>query len=178
MHVIVFCSPPAIYARRVKILAAAGVIFSLLFAIDGSNIGNLVRRVVMSGVATLGGGRPATVLRKVTHVEAYAETGQLPVHTVTFSRPSSLDGLRIDHGDVVKVVIPDFKPKSYSMSAEREGEFDITFKVYPNGRCSGYLDRLQVGDEVSVFKRGSKSRNPGSHVGLVAFGVGITEILP
>ena len=38
--------------------------------------------------------------------------------------------VRIDHGDVVKVIIPDYKPKSYSMSCKRANEFDITVKVY------------------------------------------------
>jgi len=100
------------------------------------------------------------------------------VYTLTFSTSSSL-GVRIDCGDVVKICIPDFnQPKSYSMSAERTGEFDITFKVYPGGVASGYLDSLQIGKEISVFKVGSKQRRAGSHVGLVAYGVGITEALP
>ena len=38
--------------------------------------------------------------------------------------------------------------------------------------------RIQVGDAITVFKKGAKERQPGSHVGLVAFGVGITEALP
>ena len=90
-------------------------------------------------------------------------------------------GCRIDCGDVVKVVIPEHKPKSYSMSAARPGEFDITFKVYPGGRCSGYLDSVKVGQSVLAFAKGKKERNLGvgiTHVGVVAFGVGITEGLP
>ena len=159
-----------------------------------------------------GGGEPAELLRKVCHVEAVRgaasspEWERLPVYTLTFATPPSLsNAVRIDCGDVIKVVVPGFKPKSYSMSAERPGEFDITFKAYPNGVCSGYLDSLkvlslalalaltltltltltlaltltiQVGDAITVFKKGSKERQPGSHVGLVAFGVGITEALP
>jgi len=61
------------------------------------------------------------------------------------------------------------------MSAERPGEFDITFKVYPRGRCSGYLDSVQVGQTVEVFKGGARQRRPGKHVGIIAYGVGITE---
>ena len=64
------------------------------------------------------------------------------------------------------------------MSAARPGEFDITVKVYPCGKCSGYLDSVKVGETVEVFVKGKKERRPGSHVGLVAFGVGITEDLP
>jgi ring-1,2-phenylacetyl-CoA epoxidase subunit PaaE len=81
-------------------------------------------------------------------------------------------------GDVIKVIVPNYKAKSYSMSAERPGEFDITFKVYPNGRASGYLNRLALGEAISVFRMGSKLRQQASYVGLVAFGVGITEALP
>ena len=80
---------------------------------------------------------------------------------------------------VVKVAVPNYKPKSYSMSAARPGEFDITFKVYPNGRASGYLDSTKIGEQIIVFglsKR--KVRQPGRYVGFVAFGVGITEALP
>ena len=96
-------------------------------------------------------GEPAELLRKVCHVEAVrgatssAEWERLSVFTLTFATPPSLsNAVRIDCGDVIKVVVPGFKPKSYSMSAERPGEFDITFKAYPNGVCSGYLDSLKV----------------------------------
>eukprot|EP00964_Phaeocystis_antarctica_P098158 scaffold64201_cov58-Phaeocystis_antarctica.AAC.2 len=96
------------------------------------------------------GGQPARLLRKVCHVTAVRglasspEWERLPVYTLTFETPPSLsNAVRIDCGDVVKVVVPNFKPKSYSMSAERPGEFDITVKVYPGGVCSGYLDSVQ-----------------------------------
>jgi NAD(P)H-flavin reductase len=83
-------------------------------------------------------------------------------------------------GDVVKMVIPDYKPKSYSVSALRENEFDVTFKVYPNGRASGYLDRLEVGSSTlySFGKHVARTRNGGTYVGIAVFGVGITEGLP
>ena len=75
-------------------------------------------------------------------------------------------------GDVVKVVVPGVKPKSYSMSRQGESEFDITYKFYPGGACSGYLHSLSVGDEIQCFGKGAKTRNAGTHVGIVAFGVG------
>ena len=108
------------------------------------------------------------------------EWERLSVFTLTFANPPGMEslGVRIDCGDVVKVVVPNFKPKSYSMSAQRHGEFDITVKVYPGGVCSGYLDSVQVGESISVFKMGAKQRAAGRHVGLIAFGVGITEALP
>jgi len=64
------------------------------------------------------------------------------------------------------------------MSAQRPGEFDITIKVYPGGRSSGFLDCMQIGEEVRVFKKSEKQRSPGDLVGIVAYGIGITEALP
>jgi len=102
----------------------------------------------------------------------------------------------MDHGDIVKVCVPEGykshlkngnhynhsvwpQAQSYSMSAERPGEFDITFKVYPGGHCSGYLDSVQVGETVEVFPRSrKKQRRPGKYVGVIAYGVGIVEAFP
>jgi len=126
------------------------------------------------------GGAPAILLRKVTLVEESAD--HLPVHTCTFSIPEGMQdslGVSIEKGDVVKVAVPEYKPKSYSMSAARDGEFDITFKVYPNGRASGFLDSTPIGGQIIVFGLSkSKTRQPGRFVGFIAFGVGITEALP
>ena len=125
------------------------------------------------------GGAPAKLIRKTPLVEEVPGV-HLAVYTLTFQNPPNVHslGCRIDFGDVVKVCVPGYKPKSYSMSAMRPGEFDITFKVYPNGRASGYLDSIKVGETIDVFVKGQKTRNPGSRVGLIAYGVGITEILP
>jgi len=125
------------------------------------------------------GGEATVLLRKTTLISE--STDHLPVHTLTFATPPAFGeftGCRIGTGDVIKVCVPGYKPKSYSMSAERPGEFDITFKVYPNGKASGYLDSINVGQDIDTFPLGKKRRYAGSHVGLVAFGVGITEALP
>ena len=53
-----------------------------------------------------------------------------------------------------------------------------TFKVYPNGRVSGYLDRIPIGSAIDVFRKGSNERNPAKYLCIIAFGVGITESLP
>jgi len=146
-------------------------------------------------------GLPTKLIEKKTVVDGVADpavlskdsTASLPVHTLTFEIPkngaSSSSGggrgidhkdIRVDLGDIVKMVIPGYKPKSYSVSALRENEFDVTVKVYPNGRSSGYLDRLKVGDYIDTFALKSKhsKRNRGPHVGLIAYGVGITEVWP
>jgi NAD(P)H-flavin reductase len=136
-------------------------------------------------------GVPTKLIKKTTLVPA--SPNHLPVYTLTFAIPEQgnvLTGtaqphsaVRIDMGDVVKMVIPNYKPKSYSMSAIRmdEKEFDVTIKVYPNGRASGFLDRLQIGgeDTVNTFGRDAgRRRNSGDFVGVIAYGVGITEGLP
>ena len=133
-------------------------------------------------------GGAATLLRKRTIVEAKPETGQLPVRTLTFASPNggaSL-GLRLEMADITKVLIKDragqaFDLKSYSMSAERAGEFDLTVKMYPGGMGSGYLDRVQVGEAIDIYamaERYNAVRHAGTHVGVLAFGVGVTEALP
>ena len=133
-------------------------------------------------------GVPTTLLRKEVMVPRSDHS--LPVYTLTFRIPEydteAFTGaaihhskLRLDLGDVVKMVIPNYKPKSYSISALRDDEFDITIKVYPNGRASGPLDRLKIGDSINSFgKSVSRRRNPGKYVGIICFGVGITEGIP
>jgi ferredoxin-NADP reductase len=136
-------------------------------------------------------GVPTLLLRKTTLIPE--SENHLPVHTLTFEIPPSNTSaensrvkphaaLQLDLGDIVKMVIPGYKPKSYSVSALRvdDHEFDVTFKVYPNGRASGYLDRLQVGTSTShsFGMSSTRIRQPGAYVGIVAYGVGMTEALP
>ena len=145
---------------------------------------NATRRKVEKGLrgfaGFMRGGKPAVLLRKETLV--VGAKGRLAVHTCTFKVPEGGQDLGVDIavGDVVKVVVPGYKPKSYSMSSKRPllGEFDITFKVYPGGRASPYLDSIKVGEFINVFPMGNKQRQHGGLVGVVAFGVGITEALP
>lgn len=154
--------------------------------------------MIISGIASIFG-KPTKLIRKTLLV---SEDGlnRLPVYTLTFEIPRNvtyfgiakpLEHIRIEYGEVVKMVIPGYKPKSYSVSALRvnndndnddhpnEYEFDVTVKIYPNGRASGYLDRMKVGDTIRAFGMANrKTRSRGTFFGGVAFGVGITEILP
>ena len=128
----------------------------------------------------------AVLLKKVLLVEEAED--RFPVYTLTFALPEDAPealGVRIDVGDVIKVKVPARAatgggPKSYSMSAARpaDREFDLTYKLYPGGVCSGYLDSIQIGETMECFGRGSKERVAGSHVGIIAYGVGITEAFP
>jgi hypothetical protein len=151
---------------------------------------------VMTGESPWWMGAPTKLLKKTTLVQGTADvaalqpntTANLPVYTLTFEIPKNVSfsgkarphsTVRMDLGDVVKMVIPGYKPKSYSVSALGDNEFDITFKVYPNGRASGFLDRLQEGDSINSFGiHCGKTRRSGSFVGLIAYGVGITEAWP
>ncbi len=115
-----------------------------------------------------------------------------PVWQITFANPEGPDyngntdfetiGCAIDRGDAVKFRFGE-KAKAFSVCREEPGYFDICAKVYPHGYASGYLNRMKVGDKIDCYvhrkgKRVSRERRAGSHVALVAYGVGITEILP
>lgn len=125
------------------------------------------------------------------------EAERLPVWQITFANPEGPDykgntdfetiGCAIDRGDAIKfhfgVGTPKYKAKAFSVCREEPGSFDICAKIYPHGFASGHLDRMQPGDKIDCYvhrkgKRVSRERRPGSHVALVAYGVGITEILP
>jgi len=144
-------------------------------------------------------GVPTKLIRKVTLVSPTCPvnssdyniyTSRLSVQTLTFEIPQghTFSGLaiphnniRLDYGDVIKVVVPNYKPKSYSLSDLRPeaNEMDITVKVYPNGRASGFLDRIKIGENMNSFGMSpGRTRNAGKFFGGIAFGVGITEILP
>jgi len=122
-------------------------------------------------------------LRKETLVD---HVGHLPVRTFTFvapPAPPSWDPMQVNlsEGEVVKVETDVKKPTSYSISAKREEsrEFDLTVKIYPAGRVSGLLDELEPGESVNIWKKPSwKVKQSCSHLGIVAFGVGITEAVP
>lgn len=73
--------------------------------------------------------------------------------------------------------------QAFSVCREEPGYFDICAKIYPHGKASGHLFHMGVGDTIDCYvhrkgKRLSRERRPGSHVALLAWGVGITEILP
>jgi NAD(P)H-flavin reductase len=123
------------------------------------------------------GAEPVRLIRKDTMVTQGKNI--LGVRTLTFKSENTFEA-RIDLGDVLKVVIPGYKPKSYSINAICKNQFDITVKLYPGGRASGYLDRMKINDSIRVFVRRPYIRSKGqfSHVGAIAFGVGITEALP
>jgi hypothetical protein len=152
-------------SSRLNFFLIISGLFGLLFAANPTVYPVLLKylknKMMQFFARTFKGASQATLLRKTTIIEAAED--RLPVYTLTFSNPAGMEslGVRMDYGDVIKVVVPNYKPKSYSMSDERPGEFDITVKVYPNGRASGYLDSIPIGGQIDVFRKGSNERNPG-----------------
>lgn len=138
-----------------------------------------------------------TLKRKKCLVEAFPpgasldEATRLPVWQFTFANPEGTDdagetfeslGCAIDRGDAMKFRFPE-KTKAYSVCRESPGEFDVCVKMYPGGLASGHFAAMAIGGSIDCFvhrkgSRVSRDRRPGSHVALVAWGVGITEILP
>ena len=141
---------------------------------------------------------PTKLYRKTTQVQPvcsvdsleHSEANRLAVHTLTFEIPEdqTFDGstiphseIRIDLGDVIKIVMPNDRPKSYALSALRpeKNEMDVTIEVDPNDSASMFMDSLQTGDTIRTFGMRTKmSRDPGKFFGGIAHGVGITEMLP
>lgn len=88
-------------------------------------------------------------------------------------------------GEFIRVRIPDVGMRSYSpFRTDTAGEFELRVKRYREGRASKHLCDAAVGDQVQMsgpyppfwvpFVRAGIC----SRVGLIAFGVGITEALP
>jgi len=74
------------------------------------------------------------------------------------------------------------KGHTYSICSDpsMRGAFQIGFKVYPGGRVSGHLAGLRAGQQVFASRTLTKpmiNLPDCSSVGLIAFGIGITEML-
>ena len=71
-------------------------------------------------------------------------------------------------------------PKKFTVTRVGAASFDIIVKVYPGeGRCSGYLDKLQVGEKVD-FKHTpapTTTRHDGRAVGILSYGIAITDAM-
>jgi len=136
--------------------------------------------------------RPCKLLSKETLVEAAPD--RLAVRRFVFALPGGDTGepdVQLALGEHIKVRGAGFLPfaRSYSPVAVRRGEIELVVKIYPaDGRgktpagVSSHLDSLQEGEEALLsgpypppFQR--VAREPGRKVGIVAYGVGITEAL-
>jgi NAD(P)H-flavin reductase len=111
-------------------------------------------------------------------------------------------GFDLGLGDFVRVKIPGagggkaYSPTTFS---QKKGSFDLTIRVYPSNpsnqlpATSEYLSKMDIGQEVFIMRNvehtywserqasyHSKERNIGDcqtvNVGLISFGIGITEV--
>lgn len=143
-------------------------------------------------------GVPTKLIRKTAlvqpscpiHSDSYKTASRLAVYTLTFEIPQGFEfsgracahkEIRMDVGDMIRIVIPNYRPKSYSLSDLRpeQNQMDVTIKIYPNGRATRVLNELKVGDRIHTFGMHSDfSRNPGKFLGCIANGVSLTEIIP
>eukprot|EP00928_Gymnodinium_smaydae_P065719 TRINITY_DN48815_c0_g1_i1.p1 TRINITY_DN48815_c0_g1~~TRINITY_DN48815_c0_g1_i1.p1 ORF type:complete len:303 (-),score=42.59 TRINITY_DN48815_c0_g1_i1:467-1375(-) len=130
--------------------------------------------------------RPFRLIAKEIVTEG--SSGSAPVWKLTFALPDdeSLQSYGFDTGlgDFVKVKPPGLlsKARSYSPTSDvtRKGSFDLVVKMYPGGRVSGYLGGLKIGETAQISGPGpvpwlALREHRAPEVGIVAFGVGITE---
>lgn len=74
--------------------------------------------------------------------------------------------------------------RMYSPTSEpnrEDGTFDLVVRVYRDGLVSQWLDKVPLGGSVPMTwpwppELRLDRRNPGRRVGLIAFGIGITEL--
>eukprot|EP01087_Luapelamoeba_hula_P017821 TRINITY_DN564_c0_g1_i1.p1 TRINITY_DN564_c0_g1~~TRINITY_DN564_c0_g1_i1.p1 ORF type:complete len:308 (+),score=66.08 TRINITY_DN564_c0_g1_i1:129-1052(+) len=102
-----------------------------------------------------------------------------------FALPNSTDVLGLPIGQHMslraKVDGKDvYRPYTPTSSDDDLGHFDLVVKVYPGGKMTEYLDRLEVGQGVEV--KGPKGKfkyapNMKKAIGMIAGGTGITPML-
>lgn len=94
--------------------------------------------------------------------------------SVRFTLPTGLHVFLAAHIDDKEVA------RAYTPVAIHDGSMDFAIKIYPNGKMTSYIDRLQIGDELEM--RGPKGRfvykrNTWSQIGMIAGGTGIAPML-
>eukprot|EP00929_Paragymnodinium_shiwhaense_P049693 TRINITY_DN25046_c0_g1_i2.p1 TRINITY_DN25046_c0_g1~~TRINITY_DN25046_c0_g1_i2.p1 ORF type:complete len:294 (-),score=42.12 TRINITY_DN25046_c0_g1_i2:494-1375(-) len=135
------------------------------------------------GISPLFVYQPLPLLRK----EKLTETEE-PIYRLVFGLPKDTC-LQADLsvGEFVRVKAPGCsgKPRSYSpMRVATPGELELCVKRYQQGRMSTYLCDTAVGDSVLMsgpfppFWVPLVRAGPADRIGLIAFGVGITEAWP
>ncbi|CAE7254938.1 CBR1 [Symbiodinium sp. CCMP2592] len=165
--------------QRAVVLSTAGVFVASVWA-SGVNF-SMLWTVAKSQMKDDRFTENCTLVRKETLCEGRSR-GE-PVRRFVFQPPPNASmtvqtGLRqvvvVNAVGVRRLYSPTSKPR-------QDGTFDLVIRVYRQGRVSRWLDSLRLGDSVSMTwpyptPLPSNRRNPGRHVGLIAFGIGITEL--
>jgi cytochrome-b5 reductase len=102
-----------------------------------------------------------------------------------FALPNETDvlGLPIGQHMSFRAVIDGkevYRPYTPTSSDDDLGHFDLVIKVYPQGKMSQYIDKMQIGDEIDV--KGPKglftyTPNMKRAFGMLAGGTGLTPML-
>ena len=75
---------------------------------------------------------------------------------------------------------PVAKPYTPTTLTDEKGHFELVIKAYPEGKVSGYLHTLKVGDMIEVkgpFPKLPYTANMKKNIGMICGGTGITPCL-
>jgi len=121
--------------------------------------------------------RPYELLQK----EILTEGSEHPVIRLKFKLPDDVHLGVSSPTTHMKVRGPDssMRGRTYSLTSRKQqkGNFEICVKIYPHGWVSGYLSELEVGEVAYITQTRTKNLKPRRKVGLIAFGIGITECI-
>lgn len=119
---------------------------------------------------------------ELTAKTSYGEAVHAPSSILSFEAPEGSRLPRFEAGDLVGVVAPGTDlPRYYSLASDsRDGLLQIAVRRAPKGLCSGYLNDLAPGAEISAFIRPNpdfrlpRGRKP---VILIAAGCGVAPMV-
>jgi len=121
--------------------------------------------------------RPYELLQK----EILTKGSEHPVFRLQFKLPDDAHLGVTSPTTHIKVRGPDssMRGRTYSLTSRKQqkGSFEICVKIYPQGWVSGYLSELEVGEMAYITQTRTKTLSPRRKVGLIAFGIGITECI-
>jgi len=114
--------------------------------------------------------------------EAYGEAVGAPSAILRFTAPEGGKLPNFEAGDLVGILAPGSDlPRYYSLaSSRRDGVLEVAVRKAPFGLCSGYLNELDPGCEVSAFIRPNPEfrLKPGKAPAiLIAAGCGVAPML-
>ncbi|HEY9235886.1 MAG TPA: flavodoxin domain-containing protein, partial [Phenylobacterium sp.] len=121
---------------------------------------------------------PASVSLRLVERRAFGCAVGAPSAVLRFEAAQGAGLPRFEAGDLLGVMAPGTDaPRFYSLaSGRRDGFIEIAVRRMPDGLCSGYLHRLEPGDEIRAFVRpnpGFRAAKGRAPVILVTAGCGI-----
>jgi len=130
-------------------------------------------------------GKAESVIRPKLQRKEVLTQGQCPVKLFRFSLDNKSQSLGLPIGQHIWIranIEGEDVKRSYTPTSTNDdlGYFDLVVKIYPKGKMSQYLDKLDIGDAIEVA--GPKGtflyqKNKFSSIGMIAGGTGITPML-